>query len=127
MRRMTDLAGSEEIQDGLGGHGPVVVGPGTGRVVESGPIARCSDIGGDRRIGPVVVRPGALRIVESRPVAAHHEPSRTTVVRLPLDVTVAVIRSLLSPRSRNVIVAVPPPEALPNSTDAMSRSNGRIL
>ena len=127
MRRMTDLAGSEEIQDGLGRHGPVVIWPGAVRVGESRPVARCSDIGGDRRIGPVVVRPGALRIVESRPVAAHHEPSRTTVVRLPLDVTVAVIRSLLSPRSRKVIVAVPPPEALPKSADAMSRSNCRIV
>ena len=107
--------------------GPVVVRPGAVRVVEGRPVARRSDIGGDHRFRPVVVRPGAVRVVESRPVATHYEPSKTTVVRLPLDVTVAVIRSLLSPRSRKVIVAVPPPEALPKSAAAMSRSNCRSV
>src|SRR6266545_2636909 len=107
--------------------GPVVVRPCAVRVGESRPVARRSSIGGGDRFRPVVVRPCAVGVVESRPVATHYEASKTTTVRSPLAVTVAVIRFLLSPRSRKVIVAVPPPEALPKSAAAMSRSNWRIV
>ena len=64
--------------------------------------------------------PGTFRASAQRHGSKEDHPT-TTPVRLPLASTVMVTASLVSAKSRKVIVPVPPPDALPTATAIRTR------